>query len=344
MNELNYLRFQSQFRLKTAWDNICKKYGRSFEDEADEIDLTTNEIIVDNGFVRKAPLIPFGSCSIDVKVDYDALQNAWSVAERSEQPPPRLSIPRYVHPIRYRTVHPIRYRTVPRRVIRLIQRPRLVVKRIFPVPQRVRRLVTYSSTFNRQLYVNDHDIPSSNRLVAYSSTDNRRSYANDHDIPSSNRLVAYSSTDNRRSYANDHDIPSSNRLVAYSSTDNRRSYANDHDITSSNRLVAYSSTYNRPSYANDHDIPSSNRLVANYHANDHDDLLGSGEFTDMNKVGQLKNRSDTDTDYQDNLRQIENPPLDDSNFDENSMNDDHESNQTNSQNQTVENPWWKLYE
>jgi hypothetical protein len=272
MNELNYLRFQSQFRLKTAWDNICKKYGRSFEDEADEIDLTTNEIIVDNGFVRKAPLIPFGSCSIDVKVDYDALQNAWSVAERSEQPPPRLSIPRYVHPIRYRTVHPIRYRTVPRRVIRLIQRPRLVVKRIFPVPQRVRRLVTYSSTYNRPLYANDHDIPSSNRLVAYSSTDNRRSYANDHDIP------------------------------------------------------------------------SRNRLVANYHANDHDDLLGSGEFADMNKVGQLKNRSDTDTDYQDNLRQIENPPLDDSNFDENSMNDDHESNQTNSQNQTVENPWWKLYE
>ena len=296
MNELNYLRFQSQFRLKTAWDNICKKYGRSFEDEADEIDLTTNEIIVDNGFVRKAPLIPFGSCSIDVKIDYDALQNAWSVAERSEQPPPRLSIPRYVHPIRYRTVHPIRYRTVPRRVIRLIQRPRLVVKRIFPVPQRVRRLVTYSSTYNRPLYANDHDIPSSNRLIAYSSAYNRPSYPNDHDIPSSNRLVAYSSTDNRRSYANDHEIP------------------------------------------------SRNRLAANYYANDHDDLLGSGEFTDMNKVGQLKNRSDTDTDYQDNLSQIENPPLDDSNFDENSMNDDHESNQTNSQNQTVENHWWKLYE
>ncbi|KAI9011180.1 hypothetical protein BC832DRAFT_549905 [Gaertneriomyces semiglobifer] len=52
-------RLQSQTRLKAAWDSICEKYGREFDD-ADEIDLMTGEIVVDNGWVRNTEVCVFG--------------------------------------------------------------------------------------------------------------------------------------------------------------------------------------------------------------------------------------------------------------------------------------------
>ena len=42
--EFNYLRFKSQFKLKSAWERICEKYGRSFDEEADEIDIVTGKV------------------------------------------------------------------------------------------------------------------------------------------------------------------------------------------------------------------------------------------------------------------------------------------------------------
>jgi hypothetical protein len=42
--EVNYLKFKSQYRLKHAWEKIIKKYGRSFEGETDEIDLVTGKV------------------------------------------------------------------------------------------------------------------------------------------------------------------------------------------------------------------------------------------------------------------------------------------------------------
>lgn len=41
--EVHYLRFRSQFRLKTAWEKICEKYGKNYDDEADEIDIFTGK-------------------------------------------------------------------------------------------------------------------------------------------------------------------------------------------------------------------------------------------------------------------------------------------------------------
>ena len=50
--DLSLLRAQSQNRLKLAWEDICSRYSHSFETESDEIDLATEEIIVDKGFMR----------------------------------------------------------------------------------------------------------------------------------------------------------------------------------------------------------------------------------------------------------------------------------------------------
>ncbi|KAI8827118.1 uncharacterized protein EV422DRAFT_512706 [Fimicolochytrium jonesii] len=52
-------RYQSQQRLKKAWESIFEKYGREFED-ADEIDITTGAIVVDKGFIRRSKVKEFG--------------------------------------------------------------------------------------------------------------------------------------------------------------------------------------------------------------------------------------------------------------------------------------------
>ena len=43
-DEVNFRRFKSQYRIKSAWDRIFEKYGRNFEGEADEIDLVTEKV------------------------------------------------------------------------------------------------------------------------------------------------------------------------------------------------------------------------------------------------------------------------------------------------------------
>jgi Centromere protein Scm3 len=76
-DKLSYLRFQSKFRLKSAWDNICEKYGRSFEGVSDEIDLVNDEIIVDRGFVRNTPTKHFGALDSGHIVDDEVVEEAW---------------------------------------------------------------------------------------------------------------------------------------------------------------------------------------------------------------------------------------------------------------------------
>ncbi|KAF3938565.1 hypothetical protein ABW19_dt0209040 [Dactylella cylindrospora] len=43
---------KSALRLKSNWEDICRRYGRDFEGEGDEIDLETGEVVVDNGHLR----------------------------------------------------------------------------------------------------------------------------------------------------------------------------------------------------------------------------------------------------------------------------------------------------
>ncbi|KAK6336470.1 hypothetical protein TWF696_002021 [Orbilia brochopaga] len=43
---------QSALRLKSNWEDICRRYGRDFSGETDEIDLQTGKVVVDNGHLR----------------------------------------------------------------------------------------------------------------------------------------------------------------------------------------------------------------------------------------------------------------------------------------------------
>lgn len=43
--QVNYLRFKSQFRLKSEWERICEKYGKDFEEEADVLDLVSGKVL-----------------------------------------------------------------------------------------------------------------------------------------------------------------------------------------------------------------------------------------------------------------------------------------------------------
>ncbi|KAF3919597.1 hypothetical protein ABW20_dc0103596 [Dactylellina cionopaga] len=47
----NSLRQNAQ-RLKSSWEDICRRYGRDFGAEGDEIDLETGQVVVDNGHLR----------------------------------------------------------------------------------------------------------------------------------------------------------------------------------------------------------------------------------------------------------------------------------------------------
>ena len=44
LEELDFCRFKSQYRLKSAWERIFDKYGHDFEGTSDEIDLNTGEV------------------------------------------------------------------------------------------------------------------------------------------------------------------------------------------------------------------------------------------------------------------------------------------------------------
>ncbi|KAK6541124.1 hypothetical protein TWF694_008497 [Orbilia ellipsospora] len=43
---------QSAQRLKSSWEDICRRYARDFDGEGDEIDLETGQVVVDNGHLR----------------------------------------------------------------------------------------------------------------------------------------------------------------------------------------------------------------------------------------------------------------------------------------------------
>lgn len=64
-NEMDYLRFKSQFRLKLSFEKIFEKYGREFQ--SDEIDLETGEIVVDHGVLSNLNWQPLGNNVEDIK-------------------------------------------------------------------------------------------------------------------------------------------------------------------------------------------------------------------------------------------------------------------------------------
>ncbi|KAJ3302765.1 hypothetical protein HDV03_004582 [Kappamyces sp. JEL0829] len=74
--EVNFLRFKSQFRLKFAWDRICEKYGKSFEGQSDEIDLATGKVVVDRGCLKNAEVTEIGSTVVEV--DEKQVEDAWA--------------------------------------------------------------------------------------------------------------------------------------------------------------------------------------------------------------------------------------------------------------------------
>ncbi|KAF3929815.1 hypothetical protein AA313_de0203871 [Arthrobotrys entomopaga] len=43
---------QSAQRLKSSWEDICRRYAHDFDGEGDEIDLETGQVVVDNGHLR----------------------------------------------------------------------------------------------------------------------------------------------------------------------------------------------------------------------------------------------------------------------------------------------------
>ncbi|KAI9142674.1 hypothetical protein BKA69DRAFT_237221 [Paraphysoderma sedebokerense] len=57
---LDVQREHSRLRLKSAWDSIIERYSQEFDDD-DEIDLLTEEIIVDRGFLRNQPIRKIGT-------------------------------------------------------------------------------------------------------------------------------------------------------------------------------------------------------------------------------------------------------------------------------------------
>ena len=59
-SKVEYLRLQSKFRLKSAWETIIEKYERDFEGQSDVIDLATGKIIEDYGTVKTIDKTLFG--------------------------------------------------------------------------------------------------------------------------------------------------------------------------------------------------------------------------------------------------------------------------------------------
>ncbi|CAG8688337.1 9082_t:CDS:1 [Acaulospora morrowiae] len=59
-NSIDYLRGQSQSRLKSSWANIIKRYKDVSDEEADVIDINSQEVIVDRGAIQKGYVHTFG--------------------------------------------------------------------------------------------------------------------------------------------------------------------------------------------------------------------------------------------------------------------------------------------
>jgi len=50
--DLDSARHRNGLKLRGTFEAIFNKYGRDFEGVADEIDVTTGEVVVDNGHIR----------------------------------------------------------------------------------------------------------------------------------------------------------------------------------------------------------------------------------------------------------------------------------------------------
>ncbi|KAJ1549187.1 hypothetical protein HK405_008311 [Cladochytrium tenue] len=61
-------RLEAREKLKSAWERIFEKYGRDFDDEADEIDVATCKIVVDRGHLRSTNTREFGDFSTELGV------------------------------------------------------------------------------------------------------------------------------------------------------------------------------------------------------------------------------------------------------------------------------------
>ncbi|KAJ1979168.1 hypothetical protein H4R35_001618 [Dimargaris xerosporica] len=65
-------RAKAQDRLKSAFESIFARYDRAFDDECDEVDLSTGNLLVDRGFFRNWDAHQFGDCSDDAHSDSDS--------------------------------------------------------------------------------------------------------------------------------------------------------------------------------------------------------------------------------------------------------------------------------
>nr|CAG8435075.1 14005_t:CDS:10 [Entrophospora candida]CAG8510865.1 9028_t:CDS:10 [Entrophospora candida] len=62
-NSLDYMRFQNHCRLKSSWARIIKRYQDVSDEEADVIDLITQEIIINRGIIQNDNIRVLGECS-----------------------------------------------------------------------------------------------------------------------------------------------------------------------------------------------------------------------------------------------------------------------------------------
>ncbi|KAJ1948828.1 hypothetical protein IWQ62_006837, partial [Dispira parvispora] len=60
MADLAQARAEAQRRLQTKFEDIFQRYGQEFDDQCDEIDLSTGELVVDRGFLQNMDIVTFG--------------------------------------------------------------------------------------------------------------------------------------------------------------------------------------------------------------------------------------------------------------------------------------------
>src|SRR5690242_16891421 len=82
---LDYLRFQSQCRLKESWARIIRRYQNVSNEETDVIDLITKEIIINRGIIQKDNLPVLGGRSnISAKFSLDEREKGKEVVSDND--------------------------------------------------------------------------------------------------------------------------------------------------------------------------------------------------------------------------------------------------------------------
>ncbi|KAJ1973085.1 hypothetical protein H4R34_005196 [Dimargaris verticillata] len=74
MADLHTARAEAQGRLKSAFESIFARYSRVFDDECDEVDLSTGSLLVDRGFFRNWAVHQFGDSSDDTHSNSDTAE------------------------------------------------------------------------------------------------------------------------------------------------------------------------------------------------------------------------------------------------------------------------------